>query len=100
VIRPASVPPVIRVFVVYPEAPEAERYEQHVELSRREVPSATIRHGRILGTPQGESDLAYYFEYEFPDRDAWKAAQDGLMAGAKDAQEMGIPFRAYFAEIK
>jgi len=90
---------VIRVFVVYPQAPEPERYEQHVELSRREVPSATIRHGRILGTPQGESDLANYFEYEFPDRETWKAAQDGLMKTADDAQGLGVPFRVYFAEL-
>ena len=89
----------IRVFVRYPQAPEPERYEQHVELSRREVPSATIRHGRILGTPNGESDLAYYFEYEFPDRETWKAAQDGLMKTAEDAQGLGVPFRVYFAEL-
>ena len=90
----------VRVFILYEQEPEADRYAQHVELSRRETPEATIRHGRILGSPQGEPEYRYYFEYEFPDRDAWKAAQDGLMAGAKDAQEMGIPFRAYFAEIK
>ena len=90
----------IRVFVLYPEAPDADRYEQHVELSRREVPSATIKHGRILGTAQGESDVAYYFEYEFPDRDTWKAAQDGLMKAAEDAQGLGIPFRVYFAEVE
>jgi hypothetical protein len=91
---------VIRVFVLYPEAPDADRYEQHVELSRREVPSATIKHGRILGTAQGEADVAYYFEYEFPDRDTWKAAQDGLMKAAEDAQGLGIPFRVYFAEVE
>jgi hypothetical protein len=90
---------VIRVFVLYPEAPDPEGYEQHVELNRREVPGATIRHGRILGTPQGESDLAYYFEYEFPDRDAWKAGQEGMMRAAEHAQGLGIPFRVYFAEI-
>ena len=51
----------IRVFVLYLDAPDPDRYEQHVELNRREVLTATIRHGRILGTPQGESDIAYYF---------------------------------------
>ena len=89
----------IRVFVLYPEAPDPQRYEQHVEVSRREVPAATIRHGRILGTAEGESDIAYYFEYEFPDRDTWKAAQDGLMKVGEDAQGLGIPFRVYFAEL-
>ena len=89
----------IRVFVLYAQAPEPERYAQHVELSRREVPTATIRHGRVLGTPTGESDVAHYFEFEFPDRETWRAAQDGLMASARDAQEMGLPFRVYFAEV-
>jgi hypothetical protein len=90
---------VIRVFVLYSEAPDPERYERHVEVNRREVPEATIRHGRILGSASGESDLAYYFEYEFPDRDAWKAAQPGLMRAAEDAQGLGVPFKVYFAEI-
>jgi hypothetical protein len=90
---------VIRVFVLYDETPEPERYEQHVELSRRVVSAATIRHGRILGTPQGESDIAYYFEFEFPDRETWKQAQDGLIESAQDAQGLGVPFRVYFAEV-
>jgi hypothetical protein len=90
---------VIRVFVLYSEQPDPERYERHVQFSREQVPGAQTRHGPVMGG-MPDPDAAYYFEYEFPDRDAWKAAQDGLMAGAKDAQEMGIPFRAYFAEIK
>jgi len=90
----------IRVFVLYPEAPDPGRYAEHVELSRREVPGATLRHGRILGSPTGTADFAYYFEFEFPDRDAWKAAQDGLTRSAQDAQGLGIPFDVYFAEIE
>jgi len=89
----------IRVFVLYPEQPPQERYAEHVELSRREVPESTVRHGRILGAPQGESKYAYYFEYEFADRDAWKRGQDGLMKAAEDAQAIGTPFEVYFAEI-
>lgn len=89
----------IRVFVLYSEQPDPERYAQHVELSRQEVPGAQIRHGRVLGG-MPDPDAAYYFEYEFPDRDAWKAAQDGLTAAAQDAQGMGVEFRVYFAEIE
>ena len=89
----------IRVFVLYSQQPDPERYEQHVRLSREQAPGAVIRHGRVLGGMPDE-DAAYYFEYEFPDRDAWKAAQPGLEAGAKDAQEMGVDFRVYFAEIE
>jgi hypothetical protein len=46
-----------------------------------------------------DPDAAYYFEYEFPDRDAWKEAREGLTAGAEDAQDMGLGFRVYFAEL-
>jgi hypothetical protein len=53
-----------------------------------------------LGRPRGESDIAYYFEYEFPDRETWKAAQEGLVRAAEDAQGLGVPFRLYFAEIE
>jgi hypothetical protein len=91
---------VIRVVILYSEAPDAERYAEHVELCRREVPTATIRHGRVLGTPQGESDVAYYFEFEFPERETWRQAQDGLVRTADDAQGLGVPFRVYFAEIE
>jgi hypothetical protein len=90
---------VIRVFVLYSEQPDPERYAQHVELARKQVPGAQIRHGRLLGG-MPDPEAAYYFEYEFPDRDAWKEAQEGLTAGAQDAQEMGIEFRVYFAEIE
>ena len=90
----------IRVFVLYPELPDPDAYRQHLEFNRREVPGATVRHGRILGTPQGDSDVAYYYEFEFPDRDAWRQAQDGLMRSAADAQGLGLAFRVYFAELE
>jgi hypothetical protein len=91
---------VVRVFVLYSEEPPAERYAEHVELSRREVPEATIRHGRIFGSPAGRPDFAYYFEFEFADRDAMKRAQDGLTKSAQDAQEVGVPFQVYFADVE
>jgi hypothetical protein len=90
----------IRVFVLYEQAPDPERYAEHVELNRREVPEATIRHGHILGSPQGEPEYRHYFEYEFADRDAWKRSQDGLVRAAGDAQKLGVPFKVYFAEVE
>ena len=63
----------IRAFVLYDEAPDAERYAQHVELCRT-VPGATFRHGRVFGAPMGEPKYAYYAEFEFPDMDSFKAA--------------------------
>ena len=88
----------VRVFVLYDEQPDPEQYEQHLVFSREHVPGSVMRHGRVLGGVP-DPDAAYYFEYEFPDREAWQAAQDGLMAAGKDAMEMGIPFRVYFSEI-
>jgi hypothetical protein len=90
----------VRVFVLYSEKPPAERYAEHVEVSRREVPEATIRHGRIFGSPAGQPEYAYYFEYEFADRDAMKRSQDGLMKAAEDAQDVGVPFKVFFADVE
>jgi hypothetical protein len=90
---------VIRVFVLYSEQPDPERYARHVELARQEMPGVETRHGRVLGG-MPDPDAAYYFEYEFPDRDAWKQAQDGLRAGAEDAKSLGVPFRVYVADIE
>ena len=49
----------IRVVVLYEQEPDPERYAEHVELNRRETPEATIRHGRILGSPTGEPGYRY-----------------------------------------
>ena len=90
----------VRVFVLYRQAPDPERYAEHVELSRREVPGATIRHGRVFGSSAGEPAFVHYFEFEFPDRDAFRAAGAGLRASAEDASALGVPFEVYFAEVE
>jgi hypothetical protein len=90
----------VRVFVLYSDEPDQEEYAAHVDLARRETPGATTRHGRVFGSAQGESDVKYYFEYEFPDMDAFRQAGEGLMKGAEDAKTRGWSFRAYFAEIE
>jgi hypothetical protein len=90
----------VRVFVLYAQEPPGERYEEHVELSRREVPEATIRHGPIFGSPAGKPAYAYYFEFEFADREAMKRSQGGLLKSAEDAQEIGVPFEVFFAEVE
>jgi hypothetical protein len=89
----------VRVFVLYSDEPPADRYAEHVELNRREVPEAKIRHGRIFGSPQGRPEYSYYFEYEFADREAMKRAQDGLTKAAEDAQQLGVPFKVFFADV-
>jgi hypothetical protein len=91
---------VVRVFVLYEQEPDPERYEQHAELCRR-VPGGTFRHGKVFGAPMGEPLYRYYAEWEFPDRDAFKsaAATPEFRETGKDGVEMGIPFVVHFAEI-
>jgi hypothetical protein len=90
----------VRVFVVYEQEPEAERYERHVALCRR-VQGGTFRHGKVFGAPMGEPRYRYYAEWEFADLDAFKAAArtEEFAATGKDAMEMGVPFHVHFAEV-
>ena len=62
----------VRVVVLYDEAPDPERYEQHLALCRS-VPGATFRHGPVFGAPVGEPQHQYYAEFEWPDQDSFKA---------------------------
>ena len=65
----------VRAFVLYEgEAPDADRYEQHNRDFSSKVPGATIRHGGVFGAAFGESKYKYYFEFEWPDMDSFKAA--------------------------
>jgi hypothetical protein len=90
----------IRAVVLYDEAPDADRYAQHVELCEQ-VPGATFRHGRVFGAPMGEPPHAYYAEFEWPDLDAFKAAarSDEFAATAQDAMAMGKRFSVEFVEL-
>jgi hypothetical protein len=81
-----------RVVVLYGEAPDSQQYAEHAELCRR-VAGGTFRHGKVFGAPMGEPAHAYYAEWEFADRDAFKAAtaSEEFMATAKDARDRGLP---------
>lgn len=90
----------VRVFVLYEQEPDADRYEQHAELCRR-VEGATFRHGKVFGSPAGEPRYRYYAEWEFPDRDAFKAAArtpEFTQTGV-DAVQLGVPFVVHFADL-
>jgi hypothetical protein len=90
----------VRAIVLYDAAPDPDRYAQHVELCRK-VEGATFRHGRVFGAPMGEPKYGYYAEWEFPDKETFKAAarSDEFMATGKDAIEMGVPFHVNFAQV-
>jgi hypothetical protein len=92
----------VRAFVLYEgETPDPARYEQHNRDFSSKVPGATIRHGEVFGAAFGEPKYKYYFEFEWPDMDAFKAAtrSEEFAAAGKDAMEMGIPFNVYFVEL-
>jgi EthD domain len=91
---------VIRVFVVYEQEPNEERYAQHVELCRR-VAGATFRHGKVFGAPTGDPRYRYYAEWEFADMDAFKEAArtPEFQATGEDAVRLGIPFLVHFADV-
>jgi len=90
----------VRAFVLYEEEPEQERFERHAELCRQ-VPGGTFRHGKVFGAPVGKPQFAYYAEWEFADREAFKTASrsEEFMATGKDAMEMGGRFHVLFANV-
>ena len=90
----------IKVFVLYEQEPDADRFEQHAELCRR-VEGGAFRHGKVFGSPTGQK-FAYYAEWDFPDKAAFNAAAktDEFAATGKDAAEMGIPFHVHFADVE
>ena len=90
----------VRVFVLYEQEPESDRYEQHAELCRA-VPGGTFRHGPVFGAPMGEPKFKYYAEWEFPDRASFDTAArtDEFRATGKDAMDMGGRFHVQFAEV-
>jgi hypothetical protein len=92
---------VVRVFIVYEGTPDPDRYREHVELCRR-VEGGTFRHGPVFGAPFGEPRFRYYAEWEFADRDAFKAAAatPEFAESGKDAMTMGVPFHVHFAEVE
>jgi hypothetical protein len=89
----------VRAFVLYEQEPDAARYERHAELCRKV--QGEFRHGKVFGAPMGEPTFRYYAEWEFPDRDAFKAAArtPEFAATGKDAMDMGVPFQVHFAEV-
>lgn len=91
----------VRVLVLYDEAPDPQRYAQHIEICK-EVPGATFRHGPVFGAPMGEPQHQYYAEFEWPDTDSFKAGVSSpeFAASGKDAMAMGVKFNVEFARLE
>ncbi|MFL5961280.1 MAG: hypothetical protein ACJ757_00100 [Gaiellaceae bacterium] len=90
----------VRAVVLYGEAPDPDRYAEHVKLCEQ-VPGATFRHGSIFGAAMGDPPHAYYAEFEWPDKDAFKTAVKSpeFAETGKDAMAMGKPFTVEFVEL-
>jgi hypothetical protein len=90
----------VRAFVVYEGEVDEDRFAQHAELCRK-VEGGVFRSGKVFGAPMAEPRFTYYAEWEFPDRDAFKAAArtPEFMETGRDAMEMGVPFTVSFAEL-
>ena len=90
----------IRAVVQYESEPDPERYAQHVEVANK-VQCDAFRHGKPIGTPFGEPAFAYYAEFEWADREGFKAGtrSEEFAASGKDAMDMGIRFSVTFAEL-
>ena len=91
----------IRVVVLYDDAPDPRRYEEHAELCRQ-VPGSTFRHGPVFGAPRGEPQHRYYAEFEWPDMESFRAAASSpeFAASGKDGMALGAKFTVEFVEIK
>jgi hypothetical protein len=91
----------VRAVIQYEREPEPERYAKHVDEFVAAVECQAFRHGRVFGSPFGEPPFAYYAEFEWSDKDAFKAVVGSaeFAASGKDAMDMGIPFTIAFVEI-
>ena len=90
-----------RVIVLYDQEPDQDSYVEHVEVCKQ-VPNSVFRHGKVTGAPMGEPAHAYYAEWEFADKDAFKSGtrSEEFMATGKDAYKRGFPQPSVeFAEL-
>lgn len=91
-----------RVTILYDQEPDADAYAGHAEVCRT-VPNVVFRHGKVFGSPMGEPKYAYQAEFEFADKDAFRAgtASDEFQGTVKDLQERGLAFPSVvlFADV-
>ena len=77
------------------------RYAEHEALCRKVPGLQAFRFGKVLGTPGGPSDMTWYAEFEFADRDAFKAAARSpeFAATGADVAEFAPGTEVLFVDI-
>ena len=90
----------VRAVVMYEQAPDPERYEQHVRDFAGPV-GVPFRHGPVRRTLVGEQKFEYFGEFEFRDMDHFKeiASSPAFAASGQDAGAMNIPFTVSVIEL-
>ena len=90
-----------RSIVLWRTSPETQWYEKHLDLARK-VPGATVRAGRIFGSPGGEPDFQHYAEFEFGDKESFKRGVNSpeMMDVVEDVEASGIPIKVYFLDLQ
>jgi hypothetical protein len=93
---------VIRAIVQYESEPDPDRYQRHIDEFVRPVECSAFRHGKVFGSPFGEPTFKYYAEFEWEDREAFRAAvsSEAFAASGQDAMAMGIPFTVNFVSVE
>ena len=92
----------IRAIIQYESEPDPERYAQHIAEFVAPIECSAFRHGKVFGSPVGEPTYRYHAEFEWEDRDAFRAAasSEAFAASGVDAMAMGIPFTVNFVSIE
>ena len=91
----------VRAVILYEREPDPDRYARHLEDFVDKIECDAFRHGKAFGAAVGEPAFAYQAEFEWGDRDAFKAAArtEEFAASGKDAAGMGIPFTVTFVDL-
>ena len=92
----------IRATIQYESEPDPDRYQLHLDEFVPPVECSAFRHGKVIGSPFGEPTYKYHAEFEWEDKDAFKAAvnSEAFAASGKDAMAMGIPFTVNFVSVE
>jgi uncharacterized protein (TIGR02118 family) len=94
----------VRVTALYRNAVDdafRARFEQHAALCRQVPGLQAFRHGPVFGAPTGDSQWTWMAEFEFADRDAFRAGVRSaeMAATGEDVQQFAPGVELFFAAL-